>query len=216
LKPAWRNLEAKFEKLARRERALVLFGGIAVVLIVGFSVLDSGMARQRLLGKQLSQVQTETNLARAQAAQLQQQLAQDPDAAAREQIRGLRDEIAAIDAQLNDVHRGLVSPEGMARVLEDMLTRNRRVQLIGLKTLPVSTLTGEAISSQDRTGVYRHGVELTLEGSYLELLDYVSRLERLPWQMFWARADMDARDYPKVRLTLVVFTLSLDKKWMVV
>jgi MSHA biogenesis protein MshJ len=59
-------------------------------------------------------------------------------------------------------------------------------------------------------------MELTLQGSYLDLLDYLTRLEQMPVQMFWANASMDASDYPRVRLTLVLYTLSLDKDWLVV
>lgn len=178
--------------------------------------MDSSLAKQRQLKKQLSQVSTEKTLAQAQVAELKRQLAQDPDVVAREKIQSLRSEIELIDAQVKDVHKGLVSPDRMAGVLEEMLTRNRRVQLIALKTLPIRTLTGGEPAADDRAGIYRHGVEINLEGSYLDLLDYVERLERLPWQMFWASADMDASRYPKVRFTVVVYTLSLDKKWMVI
>jgi hypothetical protein len=34
--------------------------------------------------------------------------------------------------------------------------------------------------------------------------------------MFWAQAKMDASEYPRVRLTVIVYTLSLDKNWLVV
>ena len=195
---------------------MVLVGGLAAILMLGFTLLDSSLAKHKLLNKQLSQVRTEAALAQAQVVELSRQLSQDPDAAARERIRDVGEELADIDDELKEVHRGLVSPEGMARVLEDILTRNRPSLLETLNIAAVSTLTGAEPSAEDRAGVYRHGVELTLEGSYLDLLDYVSRLERLPWQMFWARADMDATAYPRVRLTVVLYTLSLDKKWMVV
>ena len=48
------------------------------------------------------------------------------------------------------------------------------------------------------------------------MLDYLDRLEGLPWQMFWSQAQMDAKDYPAVRITVTVFTLSLDEDWLVV
>ena len=135
---------------------------------------------------------------------------------ARQRISELKAEIADIDARVRSVHRGLVPPHRTAAVLEDMLTQNRRVELVALKTLPVTTVSGNAPSEEDRSGVFRHGVEITLEGSYLALLDYLARLEKLPWQMFWAKAEMDASGYPRVRLTVVLYTLSLDRQWMVV
>ena len=57
---------------------------------------------------------------------------------------------------------------------------------------------------------------MTLQGRYLDLLTYLNALEALPWQIFWSQAQMDARDYTAVRVTVTVFTLSLDKDWLVV
>jgi MSHA biogenesis protein MshJ len=62
--------------------------------------------------------------------------------------------------------------------------------------------------------LYRHGVELTLQGAYPDMLDYMAALEAMPSQLFWAKAKLEAEDYPRVRLTLVLYTLSLDQKWI--
>jgi len=62
--------------------------------------------------------------------------------------------------------------------------------------------------------LYRHGVELTLQGAYPDMLDYMAALEAMPSQLFWAKAKLDAEDYPRARLTLVLYTLSLDQKWI--
>lgn len=62
--------------------------------------------------------------------------------------------------------------------------------------------------------VYRHGVELTLEGGYLDMVSYMSQLEAMPVRLIWGRARLDASDHPRTRLTLTLFTLSLQKDWM--
>ena len=53
MKQAWRELEAKFAKLAKRERTMVLVGGLAAILMLGFTLLDSSLAKHKLLNKQL-------------------------------------------------------------------------------------------------------------------------------------------------------------------
>jgi MSHA biogenesis protein MshJ len=58
-------------------------------------------------------------------------------------------------------------------------------------------------------------VEIVVQGSYSDLLDYVSRLEKQPWQVYWGRTVL-AAEYPKVVVTLTLYTLSLDKSWLVV
>ena len=62
--------------------------------------------------------------------------------------------------------------------------------------------------------LYRHGVELTVRGNYLDMVNYLDALEALPTQLFWGRAALEVEEYPNARLTLTVYTLSLDKKWM--
>ena len=215
MKAQWRRLEERFAKLASRERLITLAGGVAAILLLGFTAVEGRFKLAAQLEKQIAQAKADTNAARSQAADLVRRLAQDPDADTRARMAALREQIERLDAEVKGAHRGLVAPERMAAVLEDMLTRNRRVRLVSLKTLPVSGLV-EAKDEAVAGNVYKHGVELTLQGAYLDLLDYLARLEKLPVQMFWAQARMDAKDYPRVRLTVTVYTLSLNKNWLVV
>jgi MSHA biogenesis protein MshJ len=215
MKSYWTDLDKRFSRLTKRERSIVLLGGVAAILILGFSMVDVSLAKYKMLNKQLSQARTDTVTAAAQAQVLSVQLAQNPDEHARARIAALSEQIAALDLQMQGVNRGLVPPDEMAQILEDMLARSSHVQLIKLQTLPVSHLI-QRDQSDSGPNVYKHGIEMTLQGRYLDLLDYLNRLEALPWQMFWAEAIMDAKDYPAVRITVTVFTLSLDKHWLVV
>lgn len=70
------------------------------------------------------------------------------------------------------------------------------------------------VPSKPRELLYRHGVEITLQGNYVDMVSYMAALESLPSQLFWAQAKLDAADYSKARLTLVLYTLSLDQKWI--
>jgi MSHA biogenesis protein MshJ len=64
--------------------------------------------------------------------------------------------------------------------------------------------------------MYQHSVEITLQGSYADLHDYLAQLERSPLQMFWGRLSLDAARYPRLQLMLTVHTLSLSKAWLIV
>ncbi len=126
----------------------------------------------------------------------------------------------------------------MASLLEDLLKRNKRLQLVKMTTLPAAELLGrdpagtspagmaqppEAGQPQVGSGqasgqnnIFKHGVELTLRGSYFEMLDYLVQVESLPWQMYWGRLRLEARDYKRPELTLTLYTLSLDKAWLTI
>jgi MSHA biogenesis protein MshJ len=62
--------------------------------------------------------------------------------------------------------------------------------------------------------LYRHGVELTVRGNYLDMVSYMDALEGMPVRLIWGKANLTVEEYPNARLTLTMYTLSLDKKWM--
>jgi len=72
---------------------------------------------------------------------------------------------------------------------------------------------GQAPPRQEEL-LYRHGVQVVLQGSYLDMMAYMESLERMPSQLFWGKARLDAENYPAARLTLTLYTLSLDTKWI--
>ena len=55
---------------------------------------------------------------------------------------------------------------------------------------------------------------LRVEGSYLDCLEYLRSVERLPWHLYWARLELKAGEYPSNTFLIEVRTLSLDKEWI--
>ena len=222
----WQKVVTRFDALKPRERMMVFVAGAVLIGWLVFMIaIDSELARHKRLSADISRQQATLGQLQTQTAELMRSATQDPDSAGRARIEALKRQLAQFDAELYDVQQGLVPPTRMTRVLEDVLTRNNRVHLVKLKTLPVTALVdreakGETVRAATPTGadrlVYKHGIELTLEGGYLDLLDYLTRLEKLPWQMFWARTGIDALQYPRVQMTVTLYTLSLDEAWLVV
>ena len=128
----------------------------------------------------------------------QEQVA-DPDAVKRAHAEALRRQLAEIDQNMQSLQRGLVQPERMAKLLEEMLARGRGLQLVSLRTLPVQRFETPGAGPAAKPGeqgpkpgpkepersIYQHSFEISVQGSYADLHDYLARLERLPWQMFW-------------------------------
>jgi len=222
----WQKVVTRFDALKPRERVMVFVAGAVVIGWLVFAMaIDNELTRYERLRTDLSRQQATLAQMQTQTAELMRSAAQDPDAAGQGRIAALRARLEQFDNELRGVQQGLVPPTRMARVLEDVLTRNSRVHLVKLETLPVAALVdlaakGEPVRAVTPGGadrlVYKHGIELILEGGYLDLLDYLTRLEKLQWQMFWARTRIDASQYPRVQMTVTLYTLSLDEAWLVV
>jgi MSHA biogenesis protein MshJ len=215
------KIVAKVDGMSLRERALI-FAAAAFLLVslIDALFLNPLLLKQKRLSAQVVQQQEKMKDIQAQLAAL---LKAGEDAASSPQrVRALelRKQIDEGKAYLQERRDKLVPPEKMAELLEQVLKRDQRLQLVALTTLPVSPLvesTGDAATAQAtglETQIYKHGVKITVRGTYADLLQYLSALERLPTQMFWGKAQMNVIEYPTVELTLTLYTLSLDKTWL--
>ena len=223
MKQYWEVFNAKVDALALRERVLI-FCAIAFLMVTAVNMLflDPLLARQKNLSAQVIQQQEKMKEIQAVIETLLQAKKDDGVSPQRQRLSQLTQKIAEGDAYLQSRRDRLVPPEKMANLLEQVLNKNGHLQLVNLKTLPASPLIDKAGSvahsaqaniSPDKQ-VFKHGVQITVRGSYLELLQYLNALEHLPVQMFWGMANMNVVQYPVAELTLTLYTLSLDKIWL--
>jgi MSHA biogenesis protein MshJ len=227
MKEQWRKLAARFDTLLIRERVLVLVGVVVgTALLFDTLALQPLEARKKRLERQI--VESRHNIKLAEVVLSAQEPIVDADAVKRAYREALRKQLAEIDQSMQGLQRGLVPPERMGKLLEEMLSRGRGLQLVTLRTLPVrrvdapleGTPAGKPAAKpgakeSERT-VFQHGFEITMQGSYEEVHAYLSQLEKLPWRMFWGRIAVSAEQHPRLRVTLTVLTLSLSKAWLIV
>jgi MSHA biogenesis protein MshJ len=215
----WRQLEAKYEALSMREKVIVLAGSV-LVLGLGFNALyfDPLAAKQKLLALKLAESRAEVRVLDAGLGEQS-----DPDAARRSYRDGLRTQVAGIDQNMKSLQKRLVPPDEVPKMLQGVLGASPGVSLVSLRKLPAQVLElsgGDKAAKKggpaDPRTIFQHGFELTIQGSYNELHEYLSRLEKMPWQLYWGRVELVADSYPKVKLSITVHTLSLDKSWLAV
>jgi MSHA biogenesis protein MshJ len=195
--------------------------------------IDPALTRARMHKSRIAQQQSELAAVRSQLPGLEQQMT-DPDAAVRAQRDALQRQLAGLDESIKGMQLSLVPAERVTGLLEDVLTRNPRLQLVSVRTLPLALLVpgpadrsaaGPAPAStakprphdkptEAQRSVFKHGFEITVHGTYADLHDYLARLEQLPWRMFWSRVKLDTEEYPRLVMSVTLYTLSLDKAWL--
>lgn len=234
------QLAARIEALSLREQALAFLAAAALLAFGGYHLLLAPAYReQEALLERILQQRNNMMGVDAEIAALVTAYQVDPDAPARARLEALKQESARIGDALLAMQSGLVPPERMAPLVDAILRANGRLQLVSMRTLPVETISGRAgadakaaAASGERLAtattpaaapadpgkpadiLYRHGVEVTVRGNYLDMVDYMSALEAMPTRLFWGRAQLDVEEYPASRLTLTLHTLSLDRNWM--
>ncbi len=81
-------------------------------------------------------------------------------------------------------------------------------------TAAVATSPENLPSSAPTPTLYRHGVELELEGGFSDLLSYLRTVEALPQRVLWGSVSLKVEQHPRSVLTLRVYTLSRDAHWL--
>jgi MSHA biogenesis protein MshJ len=221
-----RYLES-IDALSLRERIL-FFGAVSLVLMAMLQIvlLDPMLSRRNALSALVAQQEDETKAIQIQIQGLVRPSVQDPNERNREKLKQLREELAQVDRQLELRQKQFVSPQEMAVMLEHMVEKNRKLQLLSLHNLPGASLAVPGSGPAAAAGaparpagareLFRHTVELSLKGSYFDLLDYLAALERLPQQVFWEGIELNVEEYPQSVLKLTVYTLSPNKSWLTV
>lgn len=223
LRQLWSRLNERYSSLAKRERQLVAVALVLGPLLIGNALfLDPQRARINGVENTIATESVSAAQLQAEAANLQQQLSIDPDAGRKAELAALNGERDKLDERLRQLGSALVRPDEMNGLLEGLLARNPGLRLLSLKTLaPQSVLQGDAAAKEgeaklaERTfDLYRHGVEIRLEGNYGLLQAYLAQLEKLPQHLLWGQLSYSVIDYPRSEMTLTVYTLSPDRTWL--
>ena len=138
-------------------------------------------------------------------------------------------QLADLQQKIKLQGKNLVKPEEVPGLLESLLNRHSTLRLLSMRTLAaepavqlpaVAEKTDEAaakaaemLRSSTAPRIWRHGVEIRLQGSYQELQAYVAELETLRQRLAWGPVQLQA-NYPKSELRLVLYTYSLDSAWL--
>ena len=240
-------LGRRFDARPQRERMAMLLAIAAVLLLAGDRFWLTPAWRHF---KQASQSLADARSAQQALVDESEKRRVQGDAERRAltaEIAQWKEKTAAGAQGLAATQAGLIGPDRMVALLEQMLPRQGGVRIVGLKTLPPqdahaplppapspapATLPAAAASAVPAlaaglaapaapppplpvASLYRHGVEITVEGSYGDLMNYLAALEGLPGpRLLWGGVSMKVEHHPTVRLSFTVYTLSVNRAWL--
>lgn len=219
MKIVLQRLRRGVDALSLRERSILFSGSLLAVVLVGkIFLFDPQYAHRQKLHDKIRTDTAKTAMMRIEIEQQMQYRVSDSDVVKQSMLATLQGQSKGLRSQLSEINRRLVKPDDMVSVLGDILMRNNRLRLISFKTLPASnllaSLASEAAMPATPGDIYKHSVEIVVQGNYLDMVTYMVALEATPSHLFWAKAVMHVDTYPDATLSLSLFTLSLDQKWM--
>lgn len=220
-----RELRDRFDALAIRERALVLFSALAVLFAITDNLLLQPFAKQKKI------LQGEILSATEQLSALENEIrgiavayANDPSIPLRAEESRLEAQIAAIDEKLEGHVVTLVPPQEMTRLLEALLDAEEELEVVRAESRTRPSPLGrsdagesgetQAPEKMNDIALFEHGIVVELEGTYPGALRFLEAAEQLRWSFFWDRLEYEVREYPEARMTIELHTLSEHEEWI--
>lgn len=216
-------LVTRYSALTPRERALVLTTCIVGVgFMWGFALWLPAEEELQGVRTQLAAAERDLGANLKTSAALRSGGSGQELAALRLAVAQQRAEVALSKSKLQARIADFVPPDQTERLLEDVLTQHPGMRLEAAEVLAAVPLKVAAPAASDAAtaaamaapALFKHGIRLELAGSYLDALDYLHDLERMPWGLAWDRIDFQVVEHPKGRLVLELHTISDREEWV--
>ena len=218
------DLLQRWLKLAPREQWLVYGGGLLLLGMLYMLLLGDPLTLR--VSKQASALKVaHARLLEASdaSAELQNRLAADPnltyrsallaESATREQLLGA----------INSDTATLVRPAQMKQLLRNLLQSQPQLRLLALESFcsplalpqPAQAVGGKEASAAPAL-LFRHGVKLTLEGGFFDLLTYLQAVQASGWKLYWDSLEykVGKQGHAQAEITLQLYTISQEAGWV--
>ena len=219
-------LERRFEALDVRQRTLIAAAGVTLVLLLwNQAVMRSLYSREKAARSVLELIALAPGSGNTATSDIETLFAKE---------QALSNQYFAVRRKLDERAASLIDPQRMPTLLTDLIAARAGLRLVHLANLPVTELAAPELpdssaAATDTSGnsndggsgpaqvavtAYVHGMEITVEGSFTSVHEYLQAIEQQRWHFLWRSLDLDASEYPKLRAKLSVATLSLEKHWL--
>lgn len=221
-----------FDALSLRERLLVALASLALPALVCHLLWLAPAEKQRLaLLQQVAQAQATLVKLDTENRALEAKL-NERESGLVARSTAMQQNLARQEAEFQALQARLMAPSAMPKLLQGLLNKRPGLQLLSLRSLapqalagveapaskPVTSPTAAAVPAPPEVAVaapyYRHGLEITVQGSFADLLSYVEDVERLPQKLLWQQLRFKVDAYPRISLSLTLLTLSEDGSWL--
>ncbi len=212
-----RQWAVRFDAMSLRERLLILLTlVVSVTLLCFIYLIEPAQMASAKLRTELQLLQAQSAEARVDYELMRAAEEADPDRALQDRIDQLLQQSERQAQQFERQSAALVSPPEMMALLQQVLKGQPGIRLVEARkaapvTLSDAAAEDAAVSSAD---LYRHDLELVLEGDLAQVQSFLTALENANESLFWHSIDYQLGQSPKARLTLQVYTLNTTREWL--
>jgi len=220
------RLFEQFMALKSRERFLAIAASLGVIyFLVDLTMLTPQLTRAKALRQTIAQQNAELAALSGVLKALTAPGRADP----LDKLRAERDALRSSVAQAESATARASADAKTGEVIRAMVAATPGLTLVSLRTLPAELFfnagaaAAAAPAAPAQAGasaghsaagtapiptLYKHGIELTVQGTYPALMSYLQALERNAVSSFWSSVKLDVISYPNATLKITIFNLS--------
>lgn len=206
------RLQQEVDSLSERDKMLAL--GLAVIILLAlwfFAFFNLQRISLNKINQQIdllhSQLDPLTN-----KSILIESLVKNPDIE-RLMIRfhELKGKMKVLDEELVSYGEHYIKNQELAKLLHDMVQQTLGVSIVDFTTFipQISNSPTQAADTKSLTNLFVQSIHyrLVLRGNYFSIMNYLARLEKLPWTLYWDKFDYSVSKYPEGIATIEFYTL---------
>lgn len=206
----WQGLEEKFATLTLREKLIIAFASVfLVVYLIYMLLITPQLESLDAIKKSRTQAMTSLASTNVQIDEITAALKVDPNKKAKEEIAALQQKLAKVESDLNRAMTDYVAPEKMTRELTELLNTSANIRVIGMEVIAAEQI--EQTLDASFPSYYRHQFKLTVTGSYFHLMNFVRKVTEKNKEFGIQDLTYVVKEYPKAELTLTLMTISDNK-----
>lgn len=207
------NLISKFDQRALKLRLLIT---LAMIFFIWFFIDSLWISN---LSKESKQVNNKIVNLNKNFQQLSNDLNLINQGVKNKKNNPLYKDLKEVNKQLDQIKKGLesktvnlIKPEEMSGVIKEVMNKSNKLVLLSLNKVPAEAVFKE--DNKQDIQMYRHVIEIIFKGKYKDTLIFIKELEMMPKKVNFESINYQVEEHPWSNITLVISTLSLNKKWI--
>ena len=209
--PGWNEINDSVNALSGQERLLITVAALMILhAIVTFIVQPKLATMQKSAVNNMSIYSALIEKRSAAIHKAADEYEKGSSQGTLQRIEELRKEIHQFSNKLGDISSSFVDANEMISLIRQLLDENK-LKLILLENNPPVALTTD---NKTDIGIYKHGIQLQVSGSYQNNVRFLDKLKQLPQHIFWEELNLEAVKPGKVIVSLGIYTINYSPVWL--
>ncbi|PKF62963.1 hypothetical protein CW745_05935 [Psychromonas sp. psych-6C06] len=208
---SYSKLEKLFNQMTLRER-FTMFSALIICtfLIAYFWIIDPATIQQAKLQRTLQKSVQAEKVINNEIEMINKRLQEDPLKEINNKIAFSQATLVQLDKQLDEKLVKFIHAQKMPIALTKVLSKSPGVRISALTSLPVKVFNADkgATEEVNKSPFYQHTLQITLQGDYNAIYQYLLNVESIPEKFYWHSLNYKVSNYPLAEVTLKIYTLS--------